>query len=60
MFGELNEIAILIEEVREAVNEIKSSTAPGLNGFPVVFKKMWYGSMAVLDWLASKTIERKF
>ena len=35
VLGELNEKAILIEEVREAVNEMKSSKPIGLDGFPV-------------------------
>ena len=35
VLGELNERAISIEEVREAVNEMKSGKAPGLDGFPV-------------------------
>ena len=35
VIGELNEIAISIEEVREAVNEIKLGKAPGLDGIPV-------------------------
>ena len=35
MLGEVNVRAISIEEVREAVKEIKSGKAPGLNGFPV-------------------------
>ena len=40
MFGELNERAISIEEVLEAVNEKKSGKAPCLDGFPEeCFKK---------------------
>ena len=35
VFGDLNERAISLEEVREAVNEMKSGLAPGLDGFPV-------------------------
>ena len=35
MFGDLNERAISLEEVREAVNDMKSGKAPGLDGFPV-------------------------
>ena len=35
MLGDLNERAISLEEVGEVVNEIKSSKAPGLDGFPV-------------------------
>ena len=45
MLGDLNEIAILLE----AVNEIKSGKAPGLDGFPVECLKK--GGMAVLEWL---------
>ena len=49
VLGDLNERAISLEEVREAVNEMKSGKAPGLDGFPVeCFKK---GGMAVLEWL---------
>ena len=33
--GKLNEAEISIEEVREAVNELKSGKASGLDGFPV-------------------------
>ena len=35
VFGDLNERAILLEEEREAVNEMKSGKAPRLDGFPV-------------------------
>ena len=35
MLGALNERAISLEEVRKAVNEMKSGKAPGLDGFPV-------------------------
>ena len=37
------------EEVREAVDEINSSKAPGLNGFPVKCVKQ--SGMEVLEWL---------
>ena len=37
------------EEVMEAVNEMKSRKAPGLDGFPVEFLKKC--GMAVLKWL---------
>ena len=47
--GDLNERAISLEEVWEAVNEMKSSKAPGLDGFPVECLKK--GGMAVLEWL---------
>ena len=43
---ELNERAISIEEVREAVNDMKSSKAPRLDGFPVECLKK--GGMVVL------------
>ena len=49
MLVELNERAILLEEVGEAVNEIKSGKAAGLDGFPVECLKK--GGMAVLSWL---------
>ena len=35
VLGDLNERAISLEEVVEAVNEMKSGNAPGLDGFPV-------------------------
>ena len=48
-------------EVREAVNEMKSGTTPGLDGFPVeCLKKVMFkrfkgeclkGGMAVLEWI---------
>ena len=34
MLEEVNEITISIEEVREAVNEMKLGKAPGLDRFP--------------------------
>ena len=47
VLGDLNERAISLEEVREAVNEMKSGKAPGLDGFPMkCFKK---GGMAALE-----------
>ena len=49
MLGDLNEIAISLEEVGEAVNEIKSGKAPGLDGFPGECLKKC--GMAVLKWL---------
>ena len=49
MLGDLNERAISLEEVGEAVNEMKSGMAPGLDGFPVDCLKK--GGMAVLEWL---------
>ena len=49
MLGELNERAISIEEVREAVNEMKLCKAPGLYVF-VCLKK---SGMAVLEWFLS-------
>ena len=49
MLGDLNERAISLEEVGEAVNEMKSGKAPGLDGFPVQWLKK--GGMAVLEWL---------
>ena len=47
--GDLNERAISFEEVREAVNEMKSGKAPGLDGFLVECLKK--GGMARLEWL---------
>ena len=38
-----------MEEVRKAVNEMRSGKAPGLDGFPVECLKK--GGMAVLEWL---------
>ena len=49
VLGDLNERAISLEEVGEAVNEMKSGTAPGLDGFPVECLKK--GGIAVLEWL---------
>ena len=49
MLGDLNERAISLVEVREAVNEMRSGKAPRLNGFPVECTKK--GGMAVLEWL---------
>ena len=56
--AELNARTISIEEVREAVNEMKSGKAPGLDGWisSGVLKEMWYGNVK----MASKTVERKF
>ena len=45
----MNERAISLEEVGEAVNEMKSGKAPGLDVFPVECLKK--GGMAVLEWL---------
>ena len=44
----LNEMAISLEEVREAVKEMQSGKAPGRDGFPV--KCLKKGGMAVLEW----------
>ena len=49
MLGDLNERAISLEEAGEAVNEMRSGKAPGLDGFPVECLKK--GGMAVLEWL---------
>ena len=35
LLRDLNERAISFEDVGEAVNEMKSATAPGLDAFPV-------------------------
>ena len=42
----------------EAVNEMKSGKAPGLDGFPVECLKK--GGMAVLEWLVRLLIQLKF
>ena len=52
MLGDLNERAIFLEEVVEAVNEIKSGKAPGsrdgwISG--VMFKERWYGSVGMAN-----------
>ena len=49
VLGDLNERAISLEEVEEAVNEMKSGEAPGLDRFPVECLKK--GGMAVLEFL---------
>ena len=49
MLGDLNDIALSLEEVGEAVNEMKSGKAPEPNGFSVECLKK--GGMAVLEWL---------
>ena len=51
MLGDLNERAISLEEVGEAVNEMRSGKAPGLDGFPV--ERLKKGGMVVLKWLVS-------
>ena len=49
VLGDLNGRAISLEEVGEAVIEMKSGNTPGLDGFPVeCLKKV---GMAVLEWL---------
>ena len=49
MLGDLNETAISLEAVGEAVNEMKSGKDPGLDGFQV--ECLTKGGMAVLEWL---------
>ena len=49
VLGEFNERAISVEEVIEAVNEMKSGKAPGLDGFPMEYLNK--GGVAVLEWL---------
>ena len=46
MLGDLNERAVSLEEVREAVNEMRSGKAQGLDEIPVECLKK--GGMAVL------------
>ena len=48
VLGDLNERAISLEEVGEAVNEMKSGKAPALDGFTVECLKK--GGIAVLEW----------
>ena len=48
VLGDLNERAISLEEVWEAVNETKSGKVPGLDGSPVECLKEC--CMAVLKW----------
>ena len=49
MLEDLNGRAISLVEGREAVNEMKSGKAPGLDAFPVECLKK--SGMAVLEWL---------
>ena len=49
VLGDLNERAISLEEVVEAVNEMKSGKAQGLDRFPV--ECILKCGMAVLEWL---------
>ena len=49
VLGDLNERAISLEEIGEAVNEMKSGKAPGLDRFPVECLKKC--GMAVLELL---------
>ena len=49
VLGDLNERAISLEKVWEAVNEMKSGKVPGLDGFPEECLKK--GGMAVLEYL---------
>ena len=50
VLGDLNERAISLKEVKEAVNKMDNGKAPGLDGFPVECLKK--GGMVVLEWLA--------
>ena len=48
VLGDLNERAISLEVVGEAVNEMKSGKAPGLDGFfGGMFRKRFYGSVGM-------------
>ena len=49
VLGDLIERAISLEQAGEAVNEMKSGMAPGLDGFLVECLKKC--GMAVLEWL---------
>ena len=53
---ELNERVISIEEVKEAVNEMKSGKAPGVDGYAVECLK----KIGVARGIVSETVERKF
>ena len=58
VLGNFNERVIFIEEVRKAVDQMKSGLAPGLDRFPVkgLIKYSWYGR----DRMVSKAVEHKF
>ena len=56
VFRDLNDRAISLVEVGEAVNEMKSGKAAGMDGFPVECLKK--GGMAVLEWLVRLLILR--
>ena len=49
VLGDLNERATSLEEVGEAVNEMKSGKAPWMDGWISgrMFKEMWYGSVGM-------------
>ena len=49
MLGDLNERAISLEEVWEAVSRMMSGGAPGLDGFHV--ECLGRGGVEVLEWL---------
>ena len=49
VLGKLNEKAISIEKVREAVNETKSGKAPGMDRYPL--ECLQKGEMALLECL---------
>ena len=49
VFGDLNERVISLEEVGEAVNEIKSGKATGMGRLPM--ECLNKGGMTVLEWL---------
>ena len=56
MLGDLNERAISLEEVGEAVNEMRSGKAPGhgwISGG--MFKERWYGIVG----MAGSTVKLK-
>ena len=53
VLGDLNERAMSLEVVGEAVNEMRSGKAPGLDG---MFKERWYGSVGMVCW----TVKLKF
>ena len=59
MLGDLNERAISLEEVGEAVTKMKFGKAPASRAGWIssgMFKERWFGSVG----MASKTVKHKF
>ena len=57
VLGDLNERAISLDEVREAVKQMKFGKAPGLEGFTVECLKK--GGMAASVGMAGSTVKLK-